>query len=499
MNNVFFDNLIFTKDLSFNLFLNFNTFDKKELFLVSFLFFLFFYFILFFIKNKKLIMKTNYIYINSFLIINLFYFIFTFNYFSILNLYCNIFFILFILLYHNYLKKYCNYEEFILYYLILFSTILLISNNNIITIILLLEIQTFCILILNINNNQNILKSEASLKYFIISSITSGFFLIGFSILYYITGSINLNEILLYISFINNNSLIYLYILAIFFIIISLLIKLGLFPFQNWLIDIYNGFNYPLIFFTFILQKPILFYLFYKIINLIFFSNIIFLKFYLINIILFITIMSILIGSIGILIQSNIKKFLAYSSLVTNSYLLLLILNDIYFFDIYFFLFIFFYNINNFLLFFFFKNLKNFKKKKIINLIEIYNYIHINKYYAFFFILILFSFLGLPPFSGFFQKYLILYLLDINNILNIILIVLILNLLSSFYYLRIIKFLTINEKFFYVINSTQNMKIKFQNFYDNSIFNLFIILFFLSFIFFLKIDFFLFYQYTTIL
>lgn len=462
------------------------------------IFIVIFTYIIFFIKSKKSGFFTfNF---NSILINCLFILIFFFtnlnfeNNINIFEIYFNIFFLLFFLLYNKIINKIYNYEEFLLLILILFSTKLLLSTNNVVTLILLIEIQTFCILILNLSNKQNILKSETTLKYFIISSITSGLFLFGFSNLYFFTGSLNLNEILLFLSFIefNNTFNIYLFF-SILFILISLIIKLGFFPFHNWLLDLYNGFSYNLIFIMFVFQKPILFFLLYKIFN--FFSFFFFYNIFINNFIILISILSIIIGSIGIIIQSNIKKFLAYSSLVTNSYLLLLLLNNYFYFNIFFIIFIIIYNLNNFLFFFFLQYINiNFKLK---NLLEIYNYYYINKFMTILFIITLFSFLGLPPFSGFFSKYLILFILNLNNFLNLTIIILILNIISSFYYLKIIKLLISNEKFSYNINSLKyinNKNKEVLQISDSFIYDIFVFIFIINLSLFFKLDFFIYLQ-----
>jgi NADH:ubiquinone oxidoreductase subunit 2 (subunit N) len=462
------------------------------------IFIVIFTYIIFFIKSKKSGFFTfNF---NSILTNCLFILIFFFtnlnfeNNINIFEIYFNIFFLLFFLLYNKIINKIYNYEEFLLLILILFSTKLLLLSNNVVTLILLIEIQTFCILILNLSNKQNILKSETTLKYFIISSITSGLLLFGFSNLYFFTGSLNLNEILIFMNFININVNYNIYIfISIFLIFISLIIKLGFFPFHNWLLDLYNGFSYNLIFIMFIFQKPILFFLLYKIFN--FYSFFFFYNTIIINFVIFISIFSILIGSIGIIIQSNIKKFLAYSSLVTNSYLLLLLLNNYFYFNIFFIIFIIIYNINNFLFFFFFQYTNiNFKLK---NLLEIYNYYYINKFMTILFIITLFSFLGMPPFSGFFSKYLILFILNLNNFLSLTIIILIFNIISSFYYLKIIKLLTSNEKFSYNINSLEylnNKNKKILQISDSFVYDIFIFIFIINISLFFKLDFFIYLQ-----
>jgi proton-translocating NADH-quinone oxidoreductase chain N len=462
------------------------------------IFIVIFTYIIFFIKSKKAGFFTfnfNSILINCLFILIYFFTNLNFeNNINIFEIYFNIFFVLFFLLYNKIINKIYNYEEFLLLILILFSTKLLLLSNNVVTLILLIEIQTFCILILNLSNKQNILKSETTLKYFIISSITSGLLLFGFSNLYFFTGSLNLNEILLFMNFINIdiNTNIYLFF-SIFLIFISLIIKLGFFPFHNWLLDLYNGFSYNLIFIMFIFQKPILFFLLYKIFS--FYSFFFYYNTIIINFVILISIFSIIIGSIGIILQSNIKKFLAYSSLVTNSYLLLLLLNDYFYFNIFFIIFIIIYNLNNFLFFFFFQYINiNFKIK---NLLEIYNYYYINKFMTILFIITLFSFLGLPPFSGFFSKYFILFILNLNNFLNLTIIILILNIISSFYYLKIIKLLISNEKFSYNTNSLEylnNKNKKILQISDSFIYDIFIFIFIINLSLFFKLDFFIYLQ-----
>jgi NADH-quinone oxidoreductase subunit N len=113
------------------------------------------------------------------------------------------------------------------------------------------------------------------------------------------------------------------------------------------------------------------------------------------------------------------------------------------------------------------------------------------------FIITLFSFLGLPPFSGFFSKYLILFILNLNNLLSLTIIILILNIISSFYYLKIIKLLISNEKFSYNINSLEylnNKNKKILQISDNFIYDIFIFIFIINLSLFFKLDFFIYLQ-----
>jgi len=84
------------------------------------------------------------------------------------------------------------------YLLILFSLLasfFLISANDFIILYLALELSSFCFFVLIGTNRNSLLSCEASLKYFIFSTLSSIFLLLGVSMLYSITGSINLTDL----------------------------------------------------------------------------------------------------------------------------------------------------------------------------------------------------------------------------------------------------------------------------------------------------------------
>lgn len=494
--------IIDTTSFFYNLNININFFFLNEdLFLISFFTIIFLLFIILFKNNinKNNNNKNNKIKLNNlflFLILLFLFIIFDLNILvdsnnfneNFLSIIFNFFFLISLILFYNYIIKTYNYEELFLLIFILITSKIILFSNNIILIILLLEIQTFSILTLNISNKQNLLKSEATLKYFIISSLASGLLLYSFSNIYNITGLINFNEINLYISFLEinkyyENNKLYLNFIIFFF---AFLIKLGIFPFHNWILDVYDGFSYKLLFISTILQKPILFYLLFKIYNC---FNIVFID----NFIIIFIIVSIIIGSLGVLNQSNIKKFIAYTSLVTNSYILLIILNNFLIFKINFIIYIFFYNILTILFFYVFINTnKNYllKYNKYKNIFQFYNMLYLNKYKTLLLLITLFSFLGLPPFIGFFSKYFIMYMMILNNYIILSLIILLISVISAFYYLRIIKISTSNEKFFYVLNDISYLKKKNNNFffYKFNINDIVFFFLFLNMFIFLKLD-----------
>jgi NADH-quinone oxidoreductase subunit N len=107
--------------------------------------------------------------------------------------------------------------------------ILLNGCDDFLTLYLAIELQSLSFYILAVFQRNSEYNGEASLKYFILGSLASGFLLFGFALLYTAYGSF-LFESVARISF-NNENLLSL--LGFSFIFITLLFKLGAFPFHQ--------------------------------------------------------------------------------------------------------------------------------------------------------------------------------------------------------------------------------------------------------------------------
>ena len=119
----------------------------------------------------------------------------------------------------------------------LLGAISIISANDFLTLFISLEVLGFSTYFL-ISVSKGYHSKEAAFKYLITSAVSSGIFLFGVSYLYGICGSINFTQVYEYIID-NETSLIYS--LASIMIILGLASKLAVFPFANWVIDVYKG------------------------------------------------------------------------------------------------------------------------------------------------------------------------------------------------------------------------------------------------------------------
>ena len=113
----------------------------------------------------------------------------------------------------------------------------IISANDFLTLFISLELMSFPTYFLIASENGYFSK-EASFKYLITGAISTGVFLFGVSYLYGLTSSINLTEIYEIIAE-KESSL--LYVMASVMIVAGLFSKLAIFPFANWIVDVYKG------------------------------------------------------------------------------------------------------------------------------------------------------------------------------------------------------------------------------------------------------------------
>lgn len=505
------------KQLYFN---NFLFFPELFLLLIIPLFFLFFI-----IKFVYLNLKSNLNLINYFLILLLIIYLiliiknlnsisFGFNNFINTNLSLNNFkiIIIFILIYLNFFSlnslKNLNLYHYEFYILILISflgSIIAISSGNFLSFIFGIELQSLTIYILISIKKNSILTLESSIKYFLISSISSIITFIGicFILIYYNT--LNFFELSLLNANINNNLF---WLITLIFLFAIILFKLAIFPFQFWSPDIYQTCETTIVLFLATISKLTIFIIILKFLLI----NTLFINFFFFNyFLLFFIIITIIIGTFRGLIQINIKRILAYSSMIHISFMLIILiffninnlnLNNIIIFKIlslnlserikvsiftvaiFYILIYIILNLIFFSILIILKKIKfNNNYKEIKNISDLNNLSINHPVLSFILLINLLSLCGLPPFLGFFNKYFILIqLININHyILSFF--ILILSIISTFYYFKVIK------SIYYIKNYNLSIKLKNLSFklnfnYKINFFyyskNLFILIFFLS-------------------
>nr|QDP70803.1 NADH dehydrogenase subunit 2 [Umbellula sp. 3 RH-2019] len=118
--------------------------------------------------------------------------------------------------------------------LVILGNLLLIGSTNLISIYLALEMQTLCMFILVAYNKNSLLSAEAGLKYFVLGALSSGLFLFGCALIYGSTGELEL-------IFIRMSIISYGALAGKCLITVSLLFKVSAAPFHMWAPDVYEG------------------------------------------------------------------------------------------------------------------------------------------------------------------------------------------------------------------------------------------------------------------
>src|SRR6202158_3301730 len=128
------------------------------------------------------------------------------------------------------------------YVLGLFSTLgamVLISAGSLITLYLGLELMSLCLYAMVAFDRDSVIAAESAIKYFVLGSMASGTLLYGMSIVYGVTGNLELAAIAATVhgGFGSNVGLVF----GIAFLIVGLGFKLGAVPFHMWIPDVYDG------------------------------------------------------------------------------------------------------------------------------------------------------------------------------------------------------------------------------------------------------------------
>jgi len=214
------------------------------------------------------------------------------------------------------------------YVLALFSIVgmmLMVSANNLLMLYLGLELLSLCLYALVAFSRDDGNASEAAMKYFVLGAIASGMLLYGMSILYGLSGSLQISEIAHAVTATTsgqadaqNIGMVF----ALVFIVVALAFKLGAVPFHMWMPDVYHG--SPTAVTALIGTAP----------KLAGFAMIMRLMVEALGglqadwqqMIIVLSVLSLAVGNIIAIAQSNIKRMLAYSTISHVGFILLGIL-----------------------------------------------------------------------------------------------------------------------------------------------------------------------------
>ena len=124
----------------------------------------------------------------------------------------------------------------------LLGMMVMMSANSFITVYLGLELLSLCLYAMVALNRDSAVSTEAAMKYFILGALASGMLLYGMSMLYGATGTLNITEVAKQTAALSKDSTQHAFLIfGLVFMVCGLAFKLGVAPFHMWIPDVYQG------------------------------------------------------------------------------------------------------------------------------------------------------------------------------------------------------------------------------------------------------------------
>lgn len=203
-----------------------------------------------------------------------------------------------------------RFEYPILILLAALGMIMMVSANDLISLYMGLELQSLCLYVLAAFRRDSIASTESGLKYFVLGALASGMLLYGSSLVYGFTGTTNFETLSVLFGGDGYEASIGL-IFGIAFLAAGFAFKVSAVPFHMWTPDVYEGAPTPVT--AFFAVAP-------KIAALALFARVVVGPFGELadewrQIIVFLSIASMALGAVAAIVQTNIKRLMAYSSI----------------------------------------------------------------------------------------------------------------------------------------------------------------------------------------
>jgi NADH-quinone oxidoreductase subunit N len=208
------------------------------------------------------------------------------------------------------------------YLLLLFATLgmmLLVSAGNLVTVYLGLELLTLASYALVALNRDSALSAEAAIKYFVLGALASGLLLYGMSMVYGATGTLDLARIHAVADFSAASPHRTLLAFGLVFLVVGVTFKLGAAPFHMWLPDVYQGAPTAITLFVGSASKLAAFGMTYRLLE----GAMGGMQASWTPMLAALAALSLAVGNVFAIAQSNLKRMLAYSTISHVGFLLL--------------------------------------------------------------------------------------------------------------------------------------------------------------------------------
>ena len=203
--------------------------------------------------------------------------------------------------------------------LIIFSVVgmmFMVSANDLMILYLGLELQSLALYVVASMRRESLKSTEAGMKYFVLGALSSGLLLYGASLVYGYSGSTNFQS---FITSLDSTSHSLGFMFGMILVVAGLAFKISAVPFHMWTPDVYEGAPTPITAFLSTAPKIAAMALFARVVHDAFFVMIADWQ----QIVALMSVLSMFVGAIAAIGQTNIKRLMAYSSIAHMGYALI--------------------------------------------------------------------------------------------------------------------------------------------------------------------------------
>jgi NADH-quinone oxidoreductase subunit N len=327
-------------------------------------------------------------------------------------------------------------EYYVLALTALLGIFVLVSANSLLTVYLGVELLALSVYAMVAFDRDSGVSAESAMKYFVLGAIASGALLYGMSLIYGLTGTLDLGELAVRLSTPTSLGVL----MGVVFIVVAVAFKLGVVPFHMWLPDVYEGAPTSVTLFIGTVPKIAYFALALRLLA----QGLGGLSLEWTQMLAILAVLTLVVGNVVAIVQTNLKRMLAYSTIANVGFIVLGFVAgtpDGYAAALYYTLVYVLVALGSFGVILL-ASRKGFEADRL----DDYKGLHQrDPLLAFAMLLLMFSTAGVPPLVGFWAKLRIFQALWETHHLWLVIIAAAMSVVGAYYYLRVIKLMYFDD------------------------------------------------------
>ncbi|MCK6392226.1 NADH-quinone oxidoreductase subunit NuoN [Zoogloea sp.] len=335
------------------------------------------------------------------------------------------------------------------YLLAIYATLgmmVMISANHFLTIYLGLELLSLALYAMVALERDSARATEAAMKYFVLGALASGLLLYGISMIYGATGTLEISSVAQAIYHQAGNRTVLMF--GLVFVVAGLAFKLGVVPFHMWIPDVYQGAPAAITLFIASAPKLAAFAMAMRLLV----NGLFELAEQWQSMLMFLAVLSIVLGNLAAIAQTNLKRMLGYSGISHMGFMLLGLMSGVVGGDRHFALNAYsssmFYVISYVLMSMASFGVILLMSRSGFEAESLDDFRGLNKrnsWFAGVMAMVMFSMAGIPFFIGFFAKFSVLQAVVAAGYIWLAVLAVVMSLIGAFYYLRVVKIMFFDE------------------------------------------------------